>query len=259
MTDGPRTVYIAGPMTGYPDYNYPAFHSAAAAWRFYGWDVNNPAENFGGDQSLPYETYLEQALKDVEASDAIALLPGWEKSDGARREVNLALSLGLRVFWADRPASYPYQMSAEFVQSAMDYAAEVVAKEQANEGRPSAMDFTGVVDGKGYKTSMDNPAKPHLALVPTALITAAGRAFTHGANKYAPNNWRRGMVWTEAYSALLRHLTAWGDGEDIDPDSGNTHLDHAAAALGFLCEFVAHPELYGKFDNRFKRPSTEAK
>ena len=116
-------------------------------------------------------------------------------------------------------------------------------------------DYSGKVDGGGYKASMDNPSKPHLALIPSALMWEAGKAFTHGASKYAPDNWRRGMPWSEAYSALQRHLTAFNDGEDTDPDSGNSHLGHAAAMLGMLCEYAAHPELYASFDNRFKRPT----
>lgn len=43
-----RRLYLAGPMTGLPDFNYPAFHAAAAAWRAAGWTVANPAENFNG-------------------------------------------------------------------------------------------------------------------------------------------------------------------------------------------------------------------
>lgn len=42
-------VYIAGPMTGLPEYNFPAFHAAAKAWRDAGWEVLNPAEAFDGD------------------------------------------------------------------------------------------------------------------------------------------------------------------------------------------------------------------
>lgn len=119
-------------------------------------------------------------------------------------------------------------------------------------------DFSGLVDGGGYKGSMDDPAKLPLWLVPNALVLAAARVLQHGAKKYAPNNWRRGMKYSEVYSALQRHLTAWLEGEDNDDDSHLNHLDHAAACLSFLLEYVANPGLYEKYDDRFKRPLEES-
>ena len=95
--------------------------------------------------------------------------------------------------------------------------------------------------------------KPPMELVPQALTRAAGRALGYGANKYAPNNWRRGMRWGEVFGGLIRHLTAWNEGEDIDSKedggSGLSHLDHAAACLGFLCHF-ATDERYKGMDDR---------
>ncbi len=119
------------------------------------------------------------------------------------------------------------------------------------------LDFAGEVDGGGIKMSMyDNYVdKPPLELVPQALIRGAARALGYGANKYAPNNWRRGMRWGEVFGGLQRHLTAWNEGEDHDPmdttppGSGLNHLDHAAACLGFLMHMVTH-EAYFKMDDR---------
>lgn len=122
---------------------------------------------------------------------------------------------------------------------------------------PIVTDFRGKADGTGYKASMDDPNKLPLWLVPVAAIKACARALQHGAKKYAANNWRKGMKWSEVYSALQRHLTAWNEGEEIDPESGLNHLDHAQACLAFLTEYVAHPELYVGFDDRFKRPQPE--
>ena len=118
-------------------------------------------------------------------------------------------------------------------------------------------DYQGAVDGGGYKGSMDDPRKLPIWLVPNALVNGAARALQHGAVRYAPNNWRKGMDYSEVYSALQRHLLAWNEDEDIDPDSGLNHLDHAAACLGFLSEYVARPE-YARFDNRLKRQKVMA-
>lgn len=70
-------VYIAGPMTGLPESNYPAFNAAAAAWRAKGWDVENPAEHFGGAQDRTYEEYVEVDIAALKTCDAVAMLPGW--------------------------------------------------------------------------------------------------------------------------------------------------------------------------------------
>lgn len=98
-------VYIAGPMTGLPDQNYPAFHTTAAVWRAAGWTVLNPAENFGGDQQRPYTDYIRRDLLDLLVCDAIAFLPGWEQSKGASLERHVAEVLQLDIFDADAPVN----------------------------------------------------------------------------------------------------------------------------------------------------------
>lgn len=92
-----RRIYIAGPMTGLPDLNFPAFHAAADRFRRAGWTVSNPAENFGGRTDLPREQYLRADVAMLVDCDAIALLPGWEDSRGAQLEYLLARELGLAV------------------------------------------------------------------------------------------------------------------------------------------------------------------
>ena len=99
------TVYIAGPMTGLPDFNYPAFHAAAAAWRAVGWIVSNPAENFAGHQDLPYADYIRKDLADLMACEAIALLPGWVESRGANLEHHVAAVLDMRMYDALMPVA----------------------------------------------------------------------------------------------------------------------------------------------------------
>jgi len=113
------------------------------------------------------------------------------------------------------------------------------------------LDFAGEIDGGGYKNSMDSDfiAKPPLELVPMALTHGCARALGHGAGKYAPNNWRRGMRWGEVFGALKRHLDKWNEEKAPDAESGLDHLDHAAACLAFLMHMVAH-EAYSKMDDR---------
>lgn len=89
-------IYIAGPMTGLPDFNFPAFHEAAAKLRALGHEVQNPAEN-PEPPCKSWLAYMRMAIVQVASVDAVALLPGWEHSPGAKVEEQLALGLGLRV------------------------------------------------------------------------------------------------------------------------------------------------------------------
>lgn len=94
-------VYLAGPMTGIEDYNFPAFHEAAKRLRDIGYEVSNPAENFEGDQSLPWDVYLRRAIEQVVTVDGVAVLPGWSRSKGARLEVHVADALGMPILDAE--------------------------------------------------------------------------------------------------------------------------------------------------------------
>ena len=96
--DRQKRIYIAGPMTGMPEHNFPAFHAAAERFRKAGWDVTNPAENFRGRTDLPRSAYLRADVVLLAQCDAIALLPGWERSAGATLEVVLAAEIGLSFF-----------------------------------------------------------------------------------------------------------------------------------------------------------------
>lgn len=114
-----KRVYLAGPMRGIPEFNFPAFHAAAAQLRAEGYEVFNPAERdeadfgkvpapkgcehqFAADVGLTTEQLRRRVFAADTAwicdhADAIALLPGWENSKGARAERSLGEALGLEV------------------------------------------------------------------------------------------------------------------------------------------------------------------
>jgi len=96
-----KRIYIAGPMTGHVDHNYPAFHTAAERLQQGGWQVVNPADNFDGRTDLPRETYLRADVALLVDCDAIAILPGWEESFGAKMEYLLARAFGMKVYDAE--------------------------------------------------------------------------------------------------------------------------------------------------------------
>ena len=85
-------LYIAGPMSGLPEYNYPAFHTAEADLRAAGHDVLNPAKNPECDS---WEGYMRAAIRQVIRADAVAFLPGSHNSRGARLELTIADALGM--------------------------------------------------------------------------------------------------------------------------------------------------------------------
>ncbi len=92
-------IYISGPMSGLPDFNYPAFHDASAQWRAAGYEVLSPAElDLAETTDLTWEDYLRRDLRMLLDCDAIALLDGWENSRGAALEYHVATALGLRCF-----------------------------------------------------------------------------------------------------------------------------------------------------------------
>ncbi|QIG73324.1 DUF4406 domain-containing protein [Rhizobium phage RHph_Y5A] len=116
-------IYLAGPMSNLPQFNFPAFHAAAAKLRAEGHYVFNPAEadidrsgvdpsvlNPTGDPNgstanIPGLSRRECLAADLQwiamEGEAIALLPGWSNSSGAKAEKALADALNLQVIYLD--------------------------------------------------------------------------------------------------------------------------------------------------------------
>jgi hypothetical protein len=100
-----KSIYIAGPMSGIADWNYPAFARIAKDLREKGWVVKSPAEKdeeMGYDDqeakkdgntalavakgTFDYKTAYKWDIEQVVEGDAIFMLKGWENSPGARGE-----------------------------------------------------------------------------------------------------------------------------------------------------------------------------
>lgn len=95
------TIYIAGPMTGLPEYNLPAFAAEADALQALGYAAVNPGRHGAGDDTAGrvrgWSDYMRLGLADLLGCDGVALLPGWEASRGAQLEVHVARALGMPV------------------------------------------------------------------------------------------------------------------------------------------------------------------
>jgi len=106
-----KSCYIAGPMTGIAEFNFPMFDLVAQCLREEGWQVISPAEmdrwdgfderGMSGAEPLTDQQRQRFARNDIGALlqvDAIIMLPGWERSTGATNESKIAAWLGLDAF-----------------------------------------------------------------------------------------------------------------------------------------------------------------
>ncbi len=117
----------------------------------------------------------------------------------------------------------------------------IAAKEQFEE---ASMELSTT----GTALKFDGGKLP-LHLLSTEAMNQTAAVLAFGAEKYAEHNWRKGFVWSRPLSAAMRHITAFNAGEDKDPESGLSHLAHAACCIMFLLEFEkTHKEL----DDRYK-------
>jgi hypothetical protein len=102
------------------------------------------------------------------------------------------------------------------------------------------------------RTGGEKGQKPRrFGLLPWDSLGKIAEVYHFGAQKYAPNNWRKGYAWSLSYEAAMRHLADWWEGEDNDPESGLPHLAHAGFhVLGLLVFAVCRRERYAELDDR---------
>jgi hypothetical protein len=233
--------YVAGKMTGVPDWNFPAFFSAAKFMEEQGYEAINPAaldeaagfplERLKQLTPAEFQEFLKGAMKrDLEAiqsCDALVLLPGWENSKGARAEKAVAEWGGKRVgyLWSERGDGF--RLTWEDEKQPLPYSSDERAEWDVEkpEFRPD--------DPKGAAGALKAPMwlLPPVALQETAWVHGLG------SKKYRPYNWRETGVCASTYiSAIMRHLDQWRDGEDIDKESGRSHIAHIAASCNILMD-----------------------
>ena len=96
-------VYLSGPMGGLPDYNRPAFNAVAEELRSKGMSVFNPADIGPRDNIMPRAWYMRRDIEGLLKSDAVYVLPGWGKSEGAKLEIEIAKQLEMPVVFTSQP------------------------------------------------------------------------------------------------------------------------------------------------------------
>lgn len=239
-------LYLAGGMTGYVDYNFPAFFKAAAKLEKQGYEVLNPAQmDLDSGWTLEelkeldvgqFQEFLKGAVKRdldaIQTCQAIAMLPGWESSKGAKAELAVAQWLGLdEVYLEDAKQPYNSNERAEWNNDCgkIDMGDYCISKEEAEK---HTIKFAPD-DPKGAAGAKKAP----MWLLPASAMRETAWVHKHGADKYGPFNWREGSVCSSTYiSAIMRHLDLWRDGEDNDAESGRSHLASIAASCNILMD-----------------------
>lgn len=94
---GQNRVYLAGPMTGIADFNYPMFNHYAEQLRAKGWVIENPAEN-KAPECNSWPGYMRLALRQMLTCDMVVFLPDWGQSKGAQLEHQVARRLSMPTF-----------------------------------------------------------------------------------------------------------------------------------------------------------------
>lgn len=252
----PRSIYIAGPMTGYPNYNFAAFDKARDKLNAEGWTVVSPADidrenGFDAlksdDPEIVTKEFMKRAMRaDLDALqrvDAIYMLDGWQDSKGAMAEYHVAK-------WRDIETIFE---SALFLDDApQSKAIEVKStdpKGEANVAKPAFRDVDiygkEIKDSSGYKPVI-NPTDPKgeagskkapMWLLPPFALEETAWVHGLGSAKYGPWNWVKTKVCASTYiSAIMRHLMAWHKRQDNDDESGKSHLAHIAACVNILMD-----------------------
>ncbi len=82
--------------------------------------------------------------------------------------------------------------------------------------------------------------KPRFDLIPVVPLRELAKLYGQGARKYGERNWEKGMSFSRCYAALLRHLTAFWEGELVDEETGVHHTTAVAFWAFALREYCAH-------------------
>jgi len=99
--------------------------------------------------------------------------------------------------------------------------------------------------------------KPRMDLLSVDAMVAIANIMGMGAKKYGDQNWRQGFAYSRLYAACQRHLTSWWNGDNLDDESGKSHLHHAACCLMMLIEHEIRN--LGQDDRYYKEPLHENK
>ena len=91
--------------------------------------------------------------------------------------------------------------------------------------------------------------KPPMDLLPYESLAAVAQVLAFGATKYSRGNWANGINYSRLLSASMRHIYQYNNGEDLDPETGLSHIAHGICDLLFLLHFIQTEQT--KLDDRY--------
>lgn len=212
-------------------YNFPAFDAARDKLVAEGHEVQSPADmdrehGFDATSLAPgsdwnkipdgfdFSACIDRDIAAVKWCDAIYMLSGWQSSKGASAELTLAQWIGKQVIYQDSDTA-----------SALPVTPDATTK-------PS-----NPKDALGSK-------KLPMHLWPTTATALGSIGMLNGMLKYGRSNFRAiGVRASIYYDAASRHLNAWFEGEDDDPDDGVPHLAAALSCLAIIVDAQAANKL----------------
>jgi len=234
-------LYIAGPMRGIKYYNFPAFDQAKEELWDLCYEVLSPADmdrEMGNDPfTLPEDhdwntipdgfDFGKCVRKDVEAitcCDGIYLLKGWENSKGAKAEKTVAE-------WMGKEVMYQFPPTQSKVHATLSELRDNLSASRTSVKETNPKDAIGALKAK-------------FSTIPTGVTLEVGLALLEGAVKYGRHNYRGvGVRSSVYYDAAMGHMADWWEGEDVDPDSGLSHIIKSIASLYVLRDAILQDKL----------------
>ena len=267
--------YLAGPMRGIDQANFPAFDAAAVVLRGMGWTIFSPADNdrdngYDGNNVAPdgenHKLFAWDLARILEAS-CVIVLPGWETSTGCHWEFAVAHATGKPVFQYPEltPVELPDVVKQPVAsQNALDLTAPAeaffvtprevfrytatdsrITTSDAQIARDRGVDGPGAYAERPGETRVVDPTSggekgqkaTQVSTLDPVALDMLGRVGGMGAAKYDRYNYLKGYAWHLSFDAAMRHALAFWAGEDLDEESGLPHTAHAAWHLNALTSF----------------------
>ena len=111
-----------------------------------------------------------------------------------------------------------------------------IIAERPTKPAPKLSELFFGTDAAPEEGKKSDSGKPDYALLTRPMLESMIAAFMHGESKYSRGNFKGGFTNTRLLAAAMRHIMAFNDGEDLDPDSNVSHLGHAMAALAMCLD-----------------------
>lgn len=211
-------LYLAGPMRGIPEFNFPAFNEATKRLREHGFDVWSPAENDVEKDGFDPKTgtvasmahYMERDLPEVCRADAVAVLPGWEKSQGATLEVHVCRQIGHPVVDAMTLEVIPWATNAELELTNAETVADILYRDSMRDKDGAAVATMRAFATGATRNVDDNKLDYEGFLSPIALEAYAQYLHKHriqaDGKLRSSDNWQLGIPRDVYIKSLFRHF-----------------------------------------------------